>query len=73
MEIKTTEKRNFIDILKSNIKVIITIIISLVVLISFYSWFKYKENLKKNDLSEKYIEAKILLSQKNDLVVNIRI
>ena len=47
MEIKTTEKRNFIDILKSNIKVIITIIISLVVLISFYSWFKYKENLKK--------------------------
>ncbi len=66
MEIKTTEKRNFIDILKSNIKVIITIIISLVVLISFYSWFKYKENLKKNDLSEKYIEAKILLSQKNN-------
>tara|TARA_Y100000590_G_C15568102_1_gene957470 strand:- start:561 stop:1181 length:621 start_codon:yes stop_codon:yes gene_type:complete len=64
MEAQPTEKRKIFDIIKSNIKVIIGIIFFLLVLLSFYSWSKFNKDIKKTNLSENYIEAKILLSQK---------
>mgnify|MGYP001181159868 CR=1 FL=1 len=72
MEDQPKEKIKFLDIIKSNLKIITSTIFLLLVLISFYSWFEYKEDIKKKNLSEKFIEAKIMLSQKkNDQALNI--
>jgi len=64
MEAQPTEKRKIFDIIKSNLKAIIIGILLLLVAIFIYSWVKFKEDVKKTDLSENYIEAKIMLSQK---------
>ena len=64
MESQPTEKKKIFDIIKSNLKAIIIGILLLLVAIFIYSWVKFKEDVKKTDLSENYIEAKIMLSQK---------
>ena len=65
METEIKEKKSFFDILKQNLKVILSILLVLLIGLGFYLWIQYNSNLKKQDLSEKYIQAKILLS-KND-------
>ena len=64
MEAQPTEKKKIFDIIKSNLKIIITAIFLLLVMVSVYSWLKFKEDVKKTNLSQNYIEAKIMLSQK---------
>tara|TARA_B100000700_G_C14945922_1_gene809177 strand:- start:199 stop:819 length:621 start_codon:yes stop_codon:yes gene_type:complete len=64
MEEQSTEKKKIFDIIKSNLKIVITTIFLLLVIVSVYSWLKFKEDVKKINLSENYIEAKIMLSQK---------
>tara|TARA_B100000029_G_scaffold397989_1_gene396410 strand:+ start:359 stop:979 length:621 start_codon:yes stop_codon:yes gene_type:complete len=64
MESQPTEKKKIFNIIKSNLKAIIIGILLLLVAIFIYSWVKFKEDVKKTDLSENYIEAKIMLSQK---------
>ena len=65
METEIKEKKSFFDILKQNLKVILSILLVLFIGLGLYLWIQYNSNLKKQDLSEKYIQAKILLS-KND-------
>ena len=65
METEIKEKKSFFDILKQNLKVILSILLVLLIGLGLYLWIQYNSNLKKQDLSEKYIQAKILLS-KND-------
>jgi len=64
METEPKEKRKFFDILKSNLKIIIGTLSLLLIVVFIYSWLEFKSDIKKNDLSRNYIEAKILLSQK---------
>tara|TARA_Y100000590_G_scaffold445738_1_gene578279 strand:- start:130 stop:750 length:621 start_codon:yes stop_codon:yes gene_type:complete len=64
MESQPTEKRKIFDIIKSNLKIIITAIFLMLVVASVYSWVKFKTDIKKTNLSEDYIKAKIMLSQK---------
>jgi len=64
METQTTEKRKIFDIIKSNLKIIIAILFLFLVVIFVYSWIEFKADIKKTSLSEDYIEAKIMLSQK---------
>jgi len=61
------EKKSIFDILKSNLKIIITFILLILISISVYTWTDKKENKKRENLSEKYIDAKILLSEKKDI------
>ena len=63
MEEQPKENNKFINIIKSNLKILI--ISSSAVLIGFFifSWFNIKAENKRTTLSENYIEAKILLSQ----------
>ena len=65
METEIKEKKSFFDILKQNLKVMLSILLVLFIGLGLYLWIQYNSNLKKQDLSEKYIQAKILLS-KND-------
>jgi len=64
MEAQPTEKKKIFDIIKSNLKIIISTIFLLLVVIFVYSWIQFKADVKKTNLSENYIEAKIMLSQK---------
>ena len=63
MEEQPKKNNKFINIIKSNLKILI--ISSSAVLIGFFifSWFNIKAENKRTTLSENYIEAKILLSQ----------
>ncbi len=64
METQFTEKRKIIDIVKSNLKIIIATLFSFLILFFVYLWIEFKADAKKTTLSENYIEAKIMLSQK---------
>ena len=64
METQFTEKRKIIDIVKSNLKIIIATLFSFLILFFVYLWIEFKADSKKTTLSENYIEAKIMLSQK---------
>ena len=66
METQLKEKKNLLDIIKSNWKIISGLIFFILILISVYSWFELKSDIKKKNLSEDYIKAKILISQKKD-------
>ena len=66
MEAQPTEKKKIFDIIKSNLKIIITTIFLLLVVIFIYSWIQFKADVKKTNLSEDYIDAKILLSEKKN-------
>ena len=64
MESQPTEKKNFFNIIKSNLKFIIGGLFLLLVVIFVFSWLKFNADFKKTTLSENYIEPKILLSEK---------
>lgn len=63
METQSTEKRTIFEAIKSNLKIILSTIFLLIILISIYSWFAYKKDIKKTELSQNFINAKILLSE----------
>ncbi len=72
MEEKPKEKRKIFDVLKSNIKTISVSIAVLIIAIVVYSWLELRGDNKKNQLSENFIKAKILLSEKkNNKALNI--
>ena len=63
METEIKEKKKLFDIFKENIKAIVGGLLIILVSVSIYSWLNFKGDKKKQDLSEKFIDAKILLSQ----------
>tara|TARA_B100001029_G_C15055895_1_gene454347 strand:+ start:207 stop:827 length:621 start_codon:yes stop_codon:yes gene_type:complete len=76
MEDQTKEKNKAISFVKSNFKIIISFLVILILVFSIYSWLKIRTEVKKNNLSENYIEAKIMISQKKsdealDILKNI--
>ncbi len=66
METEIKEKKKLFDILREKTKTIIGVLLIILISISIYSWMKFQGDIKKKDLSERYIEAKILLSQKKN-------
>ncbi len=64
MEAQPPVKKNILEIIKSNLKVIIIILSLLLAVLIAFSWMKYTSDTKKTKLSESFVDAKILLSQK---------
>ncbi len=73
MEENIKNKKDFIVYFKNNKKKIITIIIIIFVLLGFYSWKQSNVLLKKTQLSEYYVNAKILLETKNNNLDSLKI
>ena len=72
MENKISEKRSLISIIKANLKIIFLILISILIVFFIYLWFDYASDNKKTELSEKFIDAKILLTKKKqDKALNV--
>ena len=65
MEEQPQQKKNILEIIKSNLKIIIIILSLLITVLIAFSWVKYASDTKKTSLSESFVDAKILLSQKN--------
>ena len=63
MDDQPTEKRKVLDIIKSNLRVLISIFLVFIVGSFFYAWINFKEDSKKLNLSEEFINAKVMLSQ----------
>ncbi len=63
MDDQPTEKRKVLDIIKSNLRIIISIFFVFIVGSFFYAWINFKEDSKKVNLSEEFINAKVMLSQ----------
>ena len=58
------EKKTFLEFFKDNLKIIIIIFLLIFVVFSIFSWMKHNANIKKEGLSENFIKAKVLLSEK---------
>ena len=72
MENQISEKRSLISIIKANLKIIFLILISILIVFFIYLWFDYASDNKKTKLSEKFIDAKILLTKKKqDKALNV--
>lgn len=72
MENQISEKRSLISIIKANLKIIFLILISILIVFFIYLWFDYASDNKKTELSEKFIDAKILLTKKKqDKALNV--
>ncbi len=65
MEEQPQQKKNILEIIKSNLKIIFIILSLLITVLIAFSWVKYASDTKKTSLSESFVDAKILLSQKN--------
>jgi len=65
MNPESSEKKGFKDFLKSNIKLLIGSSIVLISIGILLVWFDYKDKKKRIEVSENFIEAKIILSQNN--------
>jgi len=62
MDIQLPEKRNFLNLIKSNSKSLIIFGIILFLALSVYLWMDYSNKNKKIEISEEFIKAKILLT-----------
>ena len=72
MSAEISEKVKFIDLLKKNFKLLLSLLILLFVIISILLWFDYSNKSKRKKISENFIQAKILLeNQKNIKAHNI--
>ena len=69
MEVKE-QKKTFLEVLKDNLKTIIIVFILLFGIFSIFSWMKYDANIKKQNFSEDFIKAKILISEKKFVEAN---
>jgi predicted negative regulator of RcsB-dependent stress response len=62
MDTQLPEKRNFLNLIKSNSKSLIIFGIILFLALSVYLWMDYSNKNKKIEISEEFIKAKILLT-----------
>ena len=58
-------EKGFVNFLKTNSKIFIYGLITLILVIVAYSWFSYNSNQQKVKISEDFIKAKILLANEN--------
>ena len=59
------EKRNLVDFLKNNVKKFFFVLIVVVIVLGFFTWKDRVDTKKRLEISEKYIDTKILLNQNN--------
>ena len=72
MSSEISEKVKFIDLLKKNFKLLLSLLILLFVIISILLWFDYSNKSKREKISEDFIQAKILLeNQQNTKAYNV--
>ena len=72
MSSEISEKVKFIDLLKKNFKLLLSLLILLFVIISILLWFDYSNKNKREKISEDFIQAKILLEkQQNTKAYNV--
>ena len=64
------QKKTFLEVLKDNLKAIIIFFLLLFSIFSIFSWMKYDANIKKQNLSEDFIKAKIFISEKKFVEAN---
>ena len=65
MNTENIDKKNFKDYIKSNQKIIITILVVIFLIICLFLWFDHSKKNKRIEISENYIEAKVFLINKN--------
>ena len=72
MSLEISEKVKLIDLLKKNLKLLLSLSILLFVIISILLWFDHSNKSKREKISEGFIQAKILLeNQQNTKAHNI--
>ena len=65
MNTENLEKKKFIDLLRSNTKVLSAILIILILTGSFFLWLDYSSKNQRVKISEEFISAKVFLNNKN--------
>ena len=72
MENPISEKKNIQNLIKDNLKIILSFFFTVIIVLIVYFWFNQVSENKKNELSESFIDAKILLTKKKqDKALNI--
>ena len=67
MSSEISEKVKFIDLLKKNFKLLLSVLILLFVIISILLWFDHSNKGKREKISEDFIQAKILLENQQNI------
>ena len=67
MSSEISEKVKFIDLLKKNFKLLLSLLILLFVIISILLWFDHSNKSKREKISENFIQAKILLENQQNI------
>jgi hypothetical protein len=67
MSSEISEKAKLIDLLKKNLKLLLSLSILLFVIISILLWFDHSNKSKREKISEDFIQAKILLENQQDI------
>ena len=62
-----SEKVKFIDLLKKNFKLLLSLLILSFVIISILLWFDHSNKNKRKKISENFIQAKILLENQQNI------
>ena len=65
MNTENLEKKKFIDLLRSNTKLLSVILIILILTGSFFLWLDYSSKNQRVKISEEFISAKVFLNNKN--------
>ena len=65
MNTENLEKKKFIDLLRSNTKLLSAILIILILTGSFFLWLDYNNKNQRVKISEEFISAKVFLNNKN--------
>ncbi len=72
MENPISEKKTIQNLIKDNLKIILSFFFTVIIVLIVYFWFNQASENKKNELSESFIDAKILLTKKKqDKALNI--
>ena len=67
MSSEISKKVKFIDLLKKNFKLLLSLLILLFVIISILLWFDHSNKSKREKISEDFIQAKILLENQQNI------
>ena len=67
MSSEISEKVKFIDLLKKNFKLLLSLLILLFVIIGILLWFDHSNKSKREKISEDFIQAKILLENQQNI------